>query len=243
MNFKHHLLNYYNYLSIIRIFFIFQNPIIFIYYILFKKVPNKINVKTPIGEITLFLRNFESLKTIFSIFCREDYKSSNKKSHYIDLGSNCGYSSIYFLSRNDQNTIDCYEPEEENIKYLTKNLRYFSKRSNIHKMAVGSNNGKEIFYTSKDGKYSTLSKIDTLISYKVDVISLESILQNIDIKTNTQIKIDIEGMEEKIIKKVNFIKYENISKLIIESENCSMLIKKSHKRLLINGYVEHIFFK
>ena len=69
-----------------------------------------------------------------------------------------------------------------------------------------------------------------------------SIIKEVGHKTNTQIKIDIEGLEEKIIKDVDFTNYKSISKLIIESKNCSILIKKNHKRLLINGYVEHIYF-
>jgi FkbM family methyltransferase len=240
---KHNFLNIHNYLSIVRIFLIFQNPFHFICCVVLKKVPNKINIKTPIGKISLFLRNFESLKTIFSVFCREDYISSSEKSHYIDLGSNCGYSAIYFLTRNNQNTIDCYEPEKENLKYLKKNLRLFSQRSNIYKYAIGIKKGREFFYTSADGKYSSLLKKKSQKRYKVNVISFNSLLKKIDIKKKTQIKIDIEGMEKKIIKKINFKRYKNISKLIIESKDCSKLIKKFHERLLINGYIEHLYFK
>jgi len=239
---RHYLLNKYNYISLIKILIIFENPIYYLYCVIFKIIPKRIIVRTPIGKITLYLRNFESLKTIFSIFCREDYKVTNNKSHFIDIGSNCGYSCVYFLSRNNRNTIDCYEPEIENMKFLKKNLEYFSNRSNIYELAIGTENGIGKLYTSSDGKYSSLIEQVTQKSYSVKVVSFESLLRKISNEVITQIKIDIEGLEKEIIKKINFHEYKNISKLIIESTECSELIEKNHKRLLINGYVEHISF-
>ena len=77
-------------------------------------------IKSPIGDIEIYIRNFESLKTIFSIFCRKDYYVENKKFHYIDLGANCGYAALFFLSRNHTNTVSCYEPDPYNIEFLKK---------------------------------------------------------------------------------------------------------------------------
>ena len=57
------------------------------------------------------------------------------------------------------------------------------------------------------------------------------------------IKIDVEGIEKDLIKKINFENKENVSKLIIESNDCSRHISRKHKRILVNGYVEHIIFQ
>ena len=128
------------------------------------------------------------------------------------------------------------------MKFLKKNLEYFSNRSNIYELAIGTENGIGKLYTSSDGKYSSLIEQVTQKSYNVKVVSFESLLRKISNEVITQIKIDIEGLEKEIIKKINFHEYKNISKLIIESTECSKLIEKNHKRLLINGYVEHITF-
>ena len=56
------------------------------------------------------------------------------------------------------------------------------------------------------------------------------------------IKIDIEGLEKKLVESINFEKYENVSQLLIESLYCSRLIKKRHSRSVNNGYIENIRF-
>ena len=59
------LLNIHNYKSFLRIFVIFNNPINFLFSLVFNKVPQQITLRTPIGKIEVNVRNFESLRTIF----------------------------------------------------------------------------------------------------------------------------------------------------------------------------------
>ena len=121
------LLNIHNYKSLLRIFVIFNNPIQFLFSLIFNKVPKQITLRTPIGKVEVNVRNYESLKTIFSIFCREDYFiKKDCKNTFMDVGSNCGYSSLYFLTRNKDNNVICYEPDRKNIDFLEANLKAFT---------------------------------------------------------------------------------------------------------------------
>ena len=148
-------LNFYNYKSFIKIFLVFDSPFQFIFLLLSKKVPGSIILKTPIGKINVSLRNYESAKTIFSIFCREDYFIENKKVYtFMDIGSNCGYSALYFLTRNINNFVICYEPDSQNIHFLEMNLQSFKQRSLIRKVGVGTKAGEAKFYRTNDGKYN-----------------------------------------------------------------------------------------
>lgn len=238
-------LNINNYKNFIKIFIVFDNPFKFIFSLIFRKVPGQITLKTPIGKISVSLRNYESLKTIFSIFCRNDYFVNNEKIfHFMDIGSNCGYSALYFLTRNNLNTVDCYEPDKENIEYLEMNLKSFSERVKIKNVGIGVKLGSAEFYAAKDGKYSSLlPQHNTIESYKIELVSFNDEIEKLSLKKkNILIKIDVEGMEEELIKSIDFVNKKFVKQIIVESVNCSKLIQKKHNRKLINGYIEHIQF-
>lgn len=238
-------LNFYNYKSFIKIFLVFDSPFQFIFLLLSKKVPGSIILKTPIGKINVSLRNYESAKTIFSIFCREDYFIENKKAcTFMDIGSNCGYSSLYFLTRNINNYVICYEPDTKNINFLEINLQPFKQRTLIHKVGIGTKAGEAKFYRTVDGKYNTLLPIKEFEDvYDIKLVSFsEEIEECIKYNNDLVIKLDVEGIEEDLIKNIDFENRPFVSQLIIESTTCSRYIKRPHKRKLFNGYVEHIIF-
>jgi len=236
-------LNINNYLSFYRIFLVFKNPFYLIKILILKKIPEKVVVKTPIGNIDLYIRNYESLKTIFSIFCRQDYHVGSHTTHYLDIGANCGYAAMYFLCQNSKNTITCFEPDQENVVYLKKNLKFFGERSKIIIAGVGTMNDEVDLYLSNDGKYSSIIKKEGSKTIKIKLISIEEILKSKIDKKSLTIKIDVEGIEKDIIKNIDFIKFPNIKKIVVESTECSKLIQAPHKIKLVNGYIEHISIK
>jgi len=236
------IFNINNYLNFFRIFFIFKSPIKFIYYIILKKIPTQIFIKTPVGLINLNIRNYESLRTIFSIFCRQDYIIENDTYHYIDIGANCGYSAAYFLSRNKTNTIECYEPDKLNYAFLEKNLQQFNNRFSLKTTGVGPYREKSKFYITNDGKYSSTIKNESNKILEIDLIPLSEILDNvINIESKKiVIKIDVEGIEEDIVRSIDFSNYRKVCKLIIESTECGKILSCDYTSKIVNGYIEHI---
>ncbi len=232
------IFNLNNYSNFFRIFIIIETPLLFIIYILTGSFPKKISVKTPIGKIELELRNYESLKTIFSIFCRLDYNIDVSKYHFIDIGANCGYSAAYFLSRNKFNTVECYEPDEENYLILKRNLSFFKDRFSTKLLGVGPKEGEVKFYITDDGKYSSTVKNKSKNIKMIQLTTLNKILEN-KIDKKIVIKIDIEGLEKELVQSTNFNLKKNISKLIIESLECKDVINRNYDSKIINGYVEH----
>ena len=65
--------NRHNWLALYRALWVFSNPVQFAWSLLRKSAPPQVRLRTPTGAVTLHLRNFESLKTAFSVFCRGDY--------------------------------------------------------------------------------------------------------------------------------------------------------------------------
>jgi FkbM family methyltransferase len=204
-----------------------------------------VSVRTPLGRVQIALRNFESLKTVFSIFCREDYFTSTSRAfHVVDLGANVGIASLYFLTRNAQTTVQCYEPDPANLAWLQKNLQAFRSRVSIVERAVGVVAGTATLYCSEDGKYSSLIKSDhTFRSHEVKIDAFWQVLDaSIDGKAAVLIKIDVEGLERDLVTSVQFEKYPNVVRLICESTDCSRSITKPHERKLRNGYIEDVRF-
>ena len=239
------LLNIHNYKSFFRIFVIFNNPIQFLFSLVFNKVPQQITLRTPIGKIEVNVRNFESLKTIFSIFCREDYFiKQDCKNTFMDVGSNCGYSSLYFLTRNKDNNVICYEPDRKNLDFLKSNLKAFKNRSSIRNVGIAVESGYSEFYLTADGKYNSLLEMkDYDEKVTIELVNFNDEIDKCSDNNSLIIKIDVEGIEKDLIKEINFENKKNVSQLIIESNDCSRHISRKHKRILVNGYVEHIIFQ
>src|SRR5690348_7970998 len=121
-----------NWRSALKIFLTIHQPLRFIWAIALGKTLAHVSVRTPIGRVRIALRNHESLKTLFSIFCREDYPIDSTGPYaFMDVGANVGIASAYFLSRNPLNVVTCFEPDPANLKFLEETLRFFAGRSQI----------------------------------------------------------------------------------------------------------------
>ena len=98
--------NYWNWLALARALLVFENPFAFFWAIARRQAPSHVVVRTPIGKVLIHLRNFEALRTCFSIFCRKDYRTGVEPTGLVmDVGANIGIASLYFLSRNPRNSV------------------------------------------------------------------------------------------------------------------------------------------
>ena len=227
---NHPLLNFWNILNITKIFLIINNPIKFIFYLINPKNYLLIGIKTPIGKIRIELRNRENARIFYSIFIREDYKLKNIRQNYIDLGSNIGIAALYFLSRNKYNKIICIEPDLNNINLLIKNLNQdkFKNRYKILEKGIDNKNGYQNLLIAEDGVYSSFDRrkntIDK-ISRVVEVITFDELMKHssfFDERLPIVLKIDIEGIEERVLRSINFNKYNLIKIIILEKDEIRM---------------------
>lgn len=237
-----------NWRNAFNIFRYICNPITFMLYLLYPVGNPVLRVRTPTGNVFLRLRNRESAKTVFSVFCRHDYLSQNNEAFYLDLGSNIGISAAYLLSRNKENRILCVEPDPNNIPFLKQNLQQFGARADYKPHAVHTKTGSIDFFCSPDGKYSSIIPNEVQYSWEkiqVPCVPLAMIFEEA-VKEAGQlpiiVKIDVEGMEQELVISVDFSEFPAIKRMIIESTMCSQLIKRGHNRMIRNGYVEDLIF-
>ena len=231
-----------------RVFFVFVNPFSFAFFLIFPKSKKTLKLRSPIGIINLVLRNRQSARTIYSIFIREDYYTDESCKNILDFGSNIGISAVYFLSRNNKNKILCLEPDPNNAYFLDENLKKFKNRSKIFFCAIGSKDEEEIEYNlSIDGKYSSfeklpISKFDKKV--KVKIMSFENIMEQTIFNNQFPIllKIDIEGLEKKVLQTIDFIKHKKIKEIIVEGLGNKDFINKKANPKVVNYYVEKFEF-
>jgi FkbM family methyltransferase len=239
------LRNRYNWIGLLRAWWVVTNPIQFFAGLLRHRAPATLSARTPTGTITLALRNFESLKTFFGIFCREDYATAAARPFFFfDIGANIGFASAYFLSRNRDSRVCCFEPDETNLDWLKRNLAPFSDRATIINQAVATASGEVVLYRAETGKHSALypNEIAT-IPQKIASSGFGEILaEPAPAGLPTVVKLDVEGIEEELIKSVKFENYPQLRRLLCESTICSPLISRPHRRILRNGYIEDLSF-
>jgi len=237
--------NRFNWLGLLRALWIITTPLKFLIAILLQRVPTTLAVRTPIGTITLRLRNYESLKTLFGVFCRKDYATPSDQSLlFYDIGANIGFATVYFLSRNYNNLVRCFEPDETNLDWLKRNLAAFQGRVTIVNCAVTTQTGEAVIYRADSGKHSSIyrSKIAT-VPQRVSTRSLEELLNEASPAGFPKVvKLDVEGLEEELVKSVKFENHPGLSRLVCESTMCSALIRRPHRRLVRNGYIEDLCF-
>lgn len=239
------LINLSNWLSALRIFWIVGHPIQFVVAIALRRNPAHVTLRTPTGLIRLRLRNFESLKTLFSIFCRRDYKTSSVAPYFfLDVGANIGIASAYFLSRNPANRVQCFEPDPANLDFLRDNLEQFGGRATLRACAVGPQSGEVTLYCSEDGKYSSLVQSARAANpVRVPCLQFSDVLKGAGTDGRpVVVKLDVEGLEVDLVRSVMFEEYPAVGRLVCESTSCARWITRPHRLVIRSGYVEDVAF-
>ena len=234
--------NPYNLLALPRTFAIIQNPIKFLGCFATGTYPKNVSVRTPCGIVGIRLRNYESLKTIFSIFVREDYSVSLTEQTFIDVGSNIGVSALYFLSRNHLNRIVCVEPDPDNNTVLNSNLSQFSGRYSIIPKACSAKSFEEItFYLSDDGKYNSMIKIPnahSIITVKaLPIAEIFNQANQVFPSNKLTMKIDIEGAEKEVLSAITDEHISRVERIYVEALDVGKCLTGNWREQIRAGYV------
>jgi len=216
LTFIKRLLSLRNIFSIINFFKVYKSPFraVFREVFSFDKYPDLISIKTPTGKKKVTLYSPNDFSTLNLIFCRKDYIFKEDYKIILDIGSNIGLSTFYWLTRNKKTKVFCYEPSTSNFKKLKKNLSGFKKRVYLHKEAVSNRNYVTNLNIEKTGVYSSLNKskkIKFTGTEKCKVVDINKCINKI-IKICGKIdmiKIDSEGEEIKTLTSIkkNYLKF------------------------------------
>lgn len=180
--------------------------------------PYDIKVKTPVGIIKPRLYSHHDILTVNEIFCRLDYPADQRIKTVVDLGSNIGISALYFLSRNKESKCYLYEPDNNNIIKLIKNLAGFETRYKLFEYAVSHEKGQFEFGVEPTGRYGGIG-VETGNTIMVKCLAINEVLKEIIEKEQfiDILKIDTEGLEEKTVEAIDVNLMKKIKRIYIES--------------------------
>lgn len=189
-----------SYKAIPRIFQVHYKPLRVIFEELFSlgSYPWTLRLRAPTGDVQARVYSGADLSTANLVFCREDYHMPSGARVVVDIGSNIGLSSLYWLTRSTEVHVYCYEPAPTSYQRLLENLRPYGGRFTPYNVAVSDFRGTARLWVDPTGVKSSLDHservaepVDVGVSHVNDI--LEAVVSQrgrIDM-----LKLDNEGHE------------------------------------------------
>lgn len=175
----------------------------------------KINFFCP-SEKTLYRVNtyFEKEPEILNWI--DNFKSVNNKLIFWDIGANIGLYSLYAAIKFDKIEVVSFEPSASNIRALSRNISINSYSDKIaliplalsdeekalsnfeeSKFIEGGSNNQFDNRINQSGKIINISDIEN--KYRILGTSIDYLLENNILEVPNYIKIDVDGVESKIL--------------------------------------------
>ncbi len=206
----------------------------------FLKMEMKRIYRGRINGMKLFFR-FEDIGVLRDIFIDKIYyvRELEVCKSIVDAGAHIGAFSLFILSINPNiKKIICIEPEEDNFKILTKNLKDIDNiQVELLRIALSNKRYLGKLYLKESSVAHTLEeklKDSNTTKYEIVIVDkLDNIINgNVDV-----VKIDVEGYENKVIDGMKSIIKLYKPKLIIEAghfKNEKQIIIKKLKKIGYN---------
>ena len=146
----------------------------------------------------------------YSLFNKKWLLDSNIRT-VIDIGANVGEFTAIFAELFPDARVYAFEPLPDCYEELKKVAKQYQGRVKAFNIALGTQVGSFEFNRSSWAPASSFRKMSKLHknSYPhsaesetvtVDIKTLDKVFENIDLKKNTLIKMDVQGFEDEVIK-------------------------------------------
>ena len=137
-------------------------------------------------------------KTFYENKLLEKARTLNLKGVYIDVGANIGNHSIFFSRFCDSTVVYSFEIDEKIFSLLKKNMENNCLENTYHLKQIGVLDKKGFVDISETNHLNAgMTKIVNVEGTQKKVNTLDNLLENV--KNIVLIKIDVEGLELKII--------------------------------------------
>ncbi|MFA5986231.1 MAG: FkbM family methyltransferase [Parcubacteria group bacterium] len=208
-------------------------------YIFCRKIFRKFNrLIYQLGLRGLGVLNYKSSYLTGENIWLKKYLDNKKSPIVIDVGANVGNYSSTVLKMNNSSIIFAFEPHPRTYQKLINKVK--SDNFTAYNVAVGNESGvmKLYDYDCNDGSsHASLYKnvIEDLhkgnaVSHLVDVISLDSFIQEHNIREIHLLKIDVEGNEFNVLRGVEkYIKNNQINAIHFEFNEMNIISRTNFK--------------
>jgi FkbM family methyltransferase len=191
--------------------------------------PAQVRLRSPIGTLNVTTYSPDDIQTINEIFFRGDYEATTANRLIVDFGSNIGISALYFLSRNRDSRVYCFEPVPRNVERLRKNLADFKDRYTVTETAVGEADGTVQFGWEPTGRYGGVGR-ETGTWISVPCRDSNAVLADVIAEHGRidLLKIDIETLEKTVTERIPSDIAANITAMVVEYPFASNPLAKTH---------------
>ena len=233
------------------------------------------------NAIKYSIHNDTTLWRSQSLFTKEPItinwiRSFDKSSIFYDIGANVGMYSIFCASIN-KNKVYSFEPESNNFQVLMENILLNNLSKNIKPFPIGISNETELtsLYLSshekggshhmlKESLNHNLEKKKSNLEQGIFSTTINDLIKKWNLPIPNYLKIDVDGIEYKIIEKSDIVlKNKSLKSILIEInsnrkedleivkrlESYNFIYDKSQVDLAIRksgnhiGYAEYLFYR
>jgi len=122
------------------------------------------------------------------------------------------------MSRNPDSRARFFEPDEENLDWLKRNLEPFGVRVTIVNCAVTLQTGEAVLYRADDGRHSSMrqsaiAKTPQKVSTRVELLTEAS-----GSSLPVVVKLNVEGLENELVASTKFENHPRLSRLVCGSQ-------------------------
>ncbi|WP_277452471.1 hypothetical protein [Janibacter sp. DB-40] len=94
-------------------------------------------LRTPVGQIPLWVPTARDADEVLRAFHRHDY-GSGKPQVVVDVGSPAGISTAFFLSRSDTTRVHVWESGPTHLDAVRRNVAQFAGRCTVHPVMLAT---------------------------------------------------------------------------------------------------------
>jgi len=127
-----------------------------------------------------------------------DYPTSFSPRTIVDVGANCGMTSVFYANRYPDATVVAVEPETSNYSALVRNTRAYANVVPVHAALWNEDGQVEVFSslprTQEWGKWGFRVRKGN----GCRALTLPTLMREVGIETVDILKIDVEGAEREI---------------------------------------------
>jgi FkbM family methyltransferase len=227
------------YIAIPQLFQVHEHPLHVILEEMFAwtPYPRTLGLRTPTGTIHAHLYSAADLSTANLVFCRQDYHFPRDSRVVVDIGSNIGLSSLYWLSRNPDTLVHCYEPAPRTYQRLLHNLAPYAGRFTPHEVAVSDFRGTAEFGLEPSGVNSSLVIREQTEVIQVRVVHVNDALETVlsrDSKIDV-LKLDNEGHEFRTLQAIAPEFWQRIRCVNVGCHHNAAAVPKDYRKSIVGS--------
>jgi FkbM family methyltransferase len=155
----------------------------------------------PTGPLTATISDLSELKIIREVFFGSEYLAPNdvEPEIIVDLGSNAGFSVLFFKSVYPSARIVAVEPHAGTFQRLRLNTSHLDGVDLVN-AAVTDHNGEVTLFSGRESWAAALMpSADRRAETVIRAVTLQRIIDELDLPRIDLLKMDIEGAEHQVL--------------------------------------------